>query len=129
MKKLLMAMLILIPALIACNAKVKTKDSCGDGFIDPGEGCDGASLPVQDCQDLDYYSQSAPLVCRADCTLDTTVCSGRCGDTQIQSNYGEQCDADNLDGKTCELLQLRGGTLACDQYCRFDTTGCEEQAV
>ncbi|PKN25875.1 MAG: hypothetical protein CVU65_07330, partial [Deltaproteobacteria bacterium HGW-Deltaproteobacteria-22] len=26
------------------------------------------------------------------------------------------------------LLGLRGGTLACDQYCRFDTTACDEQA-
>ncbi len=123
------SLFVILLTILACNAKVKTTDNCGDGFLDPGEACDGSALTVQDCSDLGYYSQSAPLTCRADCTIDDTVCTDRCGDTTIQTNFGEQCDGNNLDGKTCELLGLRGGTLACDQYCRFDSSGCEEQAV
>ena len=47
-----------------------------------------------------------------------------CGNGNIDSV--EQCDATNLNGKTCATLGLgfTGGTLSCDSTCQFDTTGC-----
>ncbi len=113
----------------ACKTTVKTRDSCGDGFIDPGEACDGAALTVTACADLGYHLQAGPITCNADCTLNLTVCSGRCGDGVIQRDAAEQCDGADLDGQSCQNLGMGGGTLACNDRCRFDGAGCEVSAI
>lgn len=45
-----------------------------------------------------------------------------CGDGTKQE--GEECDGEDLGGKTCELLGYRGGVLKCKINCTFDTSGC-----
>ncbi len=45
-----------------------------------------------------------------------------CGDGILNGN--ESCDGTDLGGETCETLGYLGGTLACDEECRFDTSRC-----
>ena len=47
--------------------------TCGNGVIDPGEGCDGANLNGQTCQSLGY--DGGTLTCTAGCQLDTNGCT------------------------------------------------------
>lgn len=110
--------------MIACETPVTTMKTCGDGFLDPGEECDGSDLPVQNCEQLGYYSQSGELVCDASCRLDVSVCASRCGDSVIQYAYGEECEDTDLGGETCVTQGLDEGTLRCRADCRFDFTGC-----
>lgn len=44
---------------------------CGDGFIDPGEACDGNNIPAS-CTGLGY--QSGATTCTTDCTISTAAC-------------------------------------------------------
>ncbi len=124
----LFLVLLLITAF-SCKTQVKVTDRCGDGFIDPGEECDGSELPAADCAALGYY-ENGTLRCSSDCTLDVSGCrGGRCGDGVIQSVQGERCEGTNLAGESCETLGLVGGTLACAADCRFDISGCIGQAI
>ncbi len=46
-----------------------------------------------------------------------------CGNGTI--DIGEDCDGQNLNGKTCnDLSFIGGGTLECTQQCKFDTAKC-----
>jgi len=127
MKKLIdaLACLCLTWSILACDTPVTNADSCGDGFLDPGEDCDGDELSRANCAELGYYDQDGQLGCRADCTFDTAACSGRCGDGLIQVLHGEQCEQDQFAGATCQSLRLGAGALACTEACQFDTSGCE----
>ncbi len=120
---------VLLFLLSACKTTVTTKGSCGDGFLDPGEACDGSELSVSECSALGWHFQSGPILCNADCTLNVQVCSGRCGDGELQTDAGEHCEGTNLNGQSCQLLSLGGGTLTCDGECHFDASGCETSAV
>jgi len=40
---------------LACDTKTKAVDSCGDGFLDHGEACDGSDLSVESCAELGYH--------------------------------------------------------------------------
>ncbi len=124
-KPFLIIIMMLSWSLAACDADTKSVSACGDGFLDPAEQCDGAALPVTDCLGLGYYLQFGPLACRDDCSLDLTVCAGRCGDGIVQTLHGEQCDGEHLAGETCGTLGLGQGALACAADCTFDTAGCE----
>ncbi len=117
--------LVLPLTLLACNAQVKTVESCGDGVLDPDEQCDGDATSAGNCEALGYYQQTGDLVCRTDCTLDTSVCLSRCGDDVIQTTFGEQCEGDDLAAETCETLGLGAGNLGCNASCRYDTSACE----
>ncbi len=46
-----------------------------------------------------------------------------CGNGVIE--FGEVCDTDDLDGETCGDLGFPGGTLACDDACQLDSSGCD----
>jgi cysteine-rich repeat protein len=46
-----------------------------------------------------------------------------CGNGVVESR--EQCDGDNLEGATCQSLELGDGELACTADCTFDTTDCQ----
>jgi len=111
--------------LSACDSDVVNKASCGDGFIDPGEECDGEILPFQNCEQLGYYSQTGALRCNSNCTLDVSVCASRCGDTVIQYQYEEDCEGADLGGQNCASIGQGNGTLGCLATCRFDVSGCE----
>ncbi|PKN24445.1 MAG: hypothetical protein CVU65_11705 [Deltaproteobacteria bacterium HGW-Deltaproteobacteria-22] len=126
----LLTLMVVAPWLLgACDTKTKTVDSCGDGFLDPGEACDGSQMTATTCVELGYYDQQGVLTCRSDCTFDLSVCTGgRCGDETIQAIHGETCDGANLDDMSCSTLGLGGGTLACKANCKFDISRCEQAA-
>ncbi len=109
--------------LFSCETKVKSNDSCGDGFLDPGESCDGADLAGQTCQSLGYYLPTGALGCRADCTFDLSACGGAfCGNGIADGP--EECEGSQLQGATCHSQGHYPGTLACSEDCRFDFSGC-----
>ncbi|PKN45760.1 MAG: hypothetical protein CVU59_08110 [Deltaproteobacteria bacterium HGW-Deltaproteobacteria-17] len=106
----------------ACDVKVKTTDSCGDGIVDPGEACDGLDLGGATCESGGYYAGT--LSCKSDCTLDFSACSQRCGDGEAQPEH-EDCDRQDLQEKTCTDLGFAAGFLACGDDCRFDYSDCQ----
>jgi len=77
----------------ACDDPVVSTDPCGDGFIDPGEQCDGADLDGQSCESLGHYIVTGQLACSATCQFDTTACGHRCGDGLL--DVQEDCDDGN----------------------------------
>ena len=122
--------LIAISVLLSsCDAKVTTRKNCGDGFLDPGEECDKDQFQAANCFELGYYDQTGSLQCNSDCTLDLSVCVGRCQDGIIQEQFGEQCEGEDLQDMSCQLLGLGGGTLGCKSSCKYDASGCELAAV
>lgn len=118
--------LLLLLALAACDAKTKPVDSCGDGFVDPGEECDLAELQGASCASLQYHRVEGVLRCGGDCRYDPSDCGGtRCGDGMLQSTFGEECDGADLGSQTCVGLGYQGGALACSSSCHLDVSGCE----
>ncbi len=112
-------------AVSACDDGVKNTASCGDGFVDPGEECDG-DVGEATCGSLGHYNIGGTLSCRADCLYDRTGCGGRCGDGVIDDGFGEVCDGANLNA-SCGDLGWHGGTLACAADCAgYDEGGCED---
>ncbi len=109
--------------LWACDTKTKNVDSCGDGFVDPGEQCD-TTTGENSCASLGYYNALGTLTCTSDCQFDDSSCGGRCGDSLVQEGDGETCDGGNLNGQTCQSLGYTGGTLACGAGCTYDVSGC-----
>jgi len=81
---------------------------CGDGSDDPGEQCDDGSANSDDTANA----------CRQNCKLPV------CGDDVADSNFGEQCDGDDLGGGTCATYNLDGGPLTCDASCMHVRTSC-----
>ncbi len=114
-----------LTGLLSCT-EVKTEDSCGDGFLDANEECEGFELRFGSCQDLGYYRQTGNLSCQADCTIDRAPCEEFCGDGVIQALH-ETCDGADLAGLTCDGLGLGGGTLGCTAGCALDTSACDVQ--
>ncbi len=129
--RLVILLFVIFPWVVfsGCDAGTKVVDSCGDGFLDPGEECDGSEMVATNCQELGYYEQFGALKCKEDCTLDVSVCSAGCGDGVVQSNYGEVCDGVNLMNTSCQDVGLGGGTLKCKNNCRFDASECEIPAI
>ncbi len=109
-----------------CETKTKAMDRCGDGFLDPGEECDGPEMSVTTCQDLGFYEQLSALTCRGDCTIDVSACHGRCGDRVIQLMFGEQCDGENqvLTTNFCRARGYYGGVHGCSATCMLDESLC-----
>ncbi len=101
-------------------------DRCGDGFLDPGEECDGNELGVFACEELGFYQQLSALSCRKDCTIDVSACHGRCGDRVIQLMFGEQCDGENpaLTTNFCRARGYYGGVQGCSSACVLDEELC-----
>jgi hypothetical protein len=100
---------------------------CGDGDVQAGEGeeCDGSNLNGETCGSLGYYGGS--LSCDGGCGFDLSSCesAGWCGDGDVQTGEGEECDGSNLNGETCGSLGYYGGSLSCDGVCGYDTSSCE----
>ena len=64
--------------------------------------------------------------CGSDQYCSSNTCIDYCGDGKV--NNGEDCDGNNLNGKTCSTLtgsSFTGGTLKCANGCTFDTSSCE----
>ncbi len=97
--------------------------TCGDGLVVGDEACDGVEVGDDTCETLGFYSGT--ITCEADCSaLDTSACSGRCGDGLVDDGFGEACDGADLAGATCQDLGLTGDGLACDSSCSLDPTNC-----
>src|SRR5687767_4346096 len=78
---------------------------CGDGYVTPGEDCDGTNLGIDedgntpDCKSYGFYGVEG-LQCAKSCIFDVSVCRathGYCGDTIV--NGPEICDGSTT--KTC----------------------------
>ncbi len=54
--------------------------------------------------------------------VNATVKISVCGNGIIEN--GEDCEGNNLNGKTCESLGYASGTLSCDISCSFNTSNC-----
>jgi len=91
--------------------------TCGNGQLDPGEECDQTNLDGKTCAAFGYAGNG--LVCKADCTFDTSAC---CGDGTI--GVGEECDGLALGGKDCVAQGCLGGQLGCEASCTFDRSQC-----
>ncbi len=106
-----------------CSADCRSLETCGNGIPDfaAGETCDCGTEPNQpgvpdSCKGLPNSAVDNGSPCRENCQL------RRCGDGTL--DQVEQCEGNNLDGKTCEDLGFYAGTLACSDFCTFDTAGC-----
>ncbi len=69
--------------------------ACGNGRLDPGEGCDGADLAGATCESVVGKSAVGQATCTAQCTLSTTGCHW-CGDGSLDP--GESCDDGSKNG-------------------------------
>lgn len=115
---------ITIFAFFSCEGKSGTKELCGNGFLDPGEHCDGTIFRYSNCQDAGF--DSGNLVCNDDCTIDYSQCSpysANCGNGIIENN--EECDIFLPEGNDCTNFGYESGTLKCHPSCRFDISQCE----
>jgi hypothetical protein len=62
--------------------------TCGDGVVVSPEECDGNDQGGKTCQDFNFVGGG--LICRPDCTLDTSQCiPAQCGNQQCEA--GETC--------------------------------------
>jgi hypothetical protein len=101
---------------------------CGDGVVTEPEDCepgDPPDLAGKSCATEGFYDAPG-LACNADCTFDTTACTGWCGDGE--TNGPEGCDGADLADMTClDFDYYRPGGLACNPAsCTFDLSGCQE---
>lgn len=119
---------------------------CGDGFIDPGEGCDEgeANSPAGQCTPAcqlpacgDGFHHAATEACDDGNATDTDACTNACavaicGDGIVYAAV-ELCDDGNdsdTDGctNTCTLASCGDGVVqapeACDDGNDSDTDGC-----
>lgn len=99
------------------------QDICGDGMIDSAhETCDAeAGVVVAQCDDQDVgYYNAGDVTCNAACQLETTGCTGFCGDNII--NGSEVCDGTPPAGG-CLAYGFGYGPLACSR-CGPDFVNC-----
>ncbi len=102
---------------------------CGDGRICPANyQCDDIA---HRCFSPDQVTACAGLGSNDPCVVSTApgVCTNGacepfiCGDGLVSGN--EQCDGDNLDGKTCKDVRFYNDAgLTCTSACTFDTSAC-----
>ena len=76
-----------------CLANCQRGDYCGDGVKNGAEECD------------DGVNDGTYSTCNPDCTL-----AARCGDGQVQADYGEECEPTGPDDPNCtDACRLPGG--------------------
>ncbi len=61
------------------------------------------------------------------CTVEFKPKHPVCGNGVVEGD--EECDGEDLNGKTCESLGLGEGTLGCKADCTFDTGSCKIPAM
>lgn len=97
---------------------------CGNQVIDLDEDCDPSVASTVQCSVLELPGDTA--TCNADCTLDRSTCQAeRCGDGEIQTHRGEQCEPTIELSVTCTTLGYTGGPLDCTDSCLFDFSSCD----
>jgi hypothetical protein len=111
---------------LLCAPAAEGAAYCGDGTIDPNEQCEPADLGGATCVSRGF--DPGTLACAPGCTFDTSACPprpapGSCGNGTVE--LGESCDGADLGGASCSSLGYSfGGTLACEDWCQFDTREC-----
>lgn len=105
--------------------------TCGNGFVENGEACDGERLNDQTCSSVLGVSASGSLACKSDCSgFDTSSCVpivNSCGNGTIDTALGEVCDGNKLNNATCESLVGKGstGNPLCASGCKsYDLSQC-----
>jgi cysteine-rich repeat protein len=123
---------------------------CGDGVVDPGEGCDDANSidddgcgndcvltscgngvldPAEECEGADLGGATCEslgfgpgtVTCTPACLLHVAGCD-LCGDGV--KNGSEQCDGADLGGATCQSLGFPSGDLSCTGSCFLNLIDC-----
>lgn len=98
---------------------------CGDGLVDASEECDGTNLNNENCITLGFFGGT--LACAAECTFDVSSCTDDilCGNGIVE-HPDEECEDNDLDGKTCQSLGYASGYLLCSPFCLLDDTWCTD---
>lgn len=102
MKWFLMMTMVL---LIGSCSEVTDFSTCGDGFLNSGETCDGTSLGGATC--VDFGFSGGLLQCTECSSFDTTQCdctscgSTECKDLMSDSNNCGSCGTTCLDQESC----------------------------
>ncbi|MBI5535469.1 MAG: agmatine deiminase family protein [Deltaproteobacteria bacterium] len=79
----------------------------------------GSSYTVTGIDSSQIVAQGGAVHCT------TMQIASACGDGKLQKVLFEECDGQNLDGKTCASIGMTSGDLKCDpDTCRLDTSGC-----
>ena len=135
-----------------CSAACQFESECGDGVREGLEECDGTDLAGQTCADFGH--NSGTLSCAANCTFDSSACATielcgngvdddgdtladcddddcagdavncpSCGDDVVNQDT-EDCDGAAEITTSCADLGYSHGTVACNEFCTFDVTGC-----
>lgn len=93
-----------------------TGSTCGNGFRDPAEQCEGLDLGGNDCTTIGLGFSGGTLACNGTCTFDTSACIGTqppvCGNSIIEGT--EQCDDGNTTNSDC-----------CSAVCETEISGLE----
>ena len=114
MKKIIALATVL--CVLSCN-ETNTNNSTNNNTNNQQEICsdnvDNDLDGTIDCADTDCIGNAA-------CTATD------CGNGLIDAD--EECDGTDLNGKSCESLQLGTGTLTCNE-CALDTRGCGNNAL
>jgi hypothetical protein len=107
-----------------CAAGICQASRCGDGRVTGGEKCDGSDMHAHTCETEGFYTSTGNgLACTSDCKLDTSACSGSCGDGI--KNGPELCDGNDLGGATCFQVGFYASAgLKCKADCTFDVSTC-----
>lgn len=108
--------------------------TCGNGHIDGAERCDERELAGNTCASVLGEGSTGVLFCQNNCNgFDTSACTKptTCGNSIVDVEAGEVCDAGLLNNNTCETVVGSGskGTLKCDSKCMsFDISSCSAAA-
>ncbi len=110
------------------NGNCTPAPKCGNGFVDPGESCDGANLNGVTCVSLFGQGATGVPVCNSLCNGFGAGSCRYCGDGTIDP--GEVCDGTVPEILTCETFMGKGytGTVKCNNDCTISTELCKEPA-
>ncbi len=77
-----------------------TVNTCGDGFLNGDDVCDGPELDGADCRD-EGYAAAQSVTCAVDClSIDYSTCTNTCGDGNDEP--GEACDGGGINTASCD---------------------------
>ena len=93
---------------------------CGDGQCTGPETCNTCEQDCGPCAVCGDGQCNGAETCE-NCEQDCGPCSV-CGNGVIEAN--EDCDGSDLGGNDCVTQGYDAGTLACDDHCLFDLSGC-----
>ncbi len=98
----------------------RCRDSCGDGIANGNDQCDRADLGGWTCASEGIDRYRGDVVCGADCMIDSSGCSGYCGDGALDRTF-ERCDPTDFgpsDGDSCFSQGFDAGRRGCAADCK-----------